>query len=248
MYQIFRQTLAFLTIVPAASGTAFNPACMGRMAGYFPLTGLVCGLILALVWLILGTLDFSVSLKSVLAVTGLIILTRGFHLDGLADTADALLSHRSREEKLAIFKDPHLGTFGVLAIVLDVLLKVFLLSSAMAAPLAWQALILFPLWGRLTASAVAVRSVYARPSGGLAQQLVSGAGREELRLAALTAILISLLGGWQCLLPVLGALLLGFGLAKLWSLALGGVTGDLLGASVEIGEIFSLALISALSR
>jgi adenosylcobinamide-GDP ribazoletransferase len=240
MYRLFRQTLAFLTILPGQAGAEFNSQDLARMPGCFPLVGLVVGLISALLWLTLGALNLSDSLIAILVVTGIVVLTRGFHLDGLADSADALLSHRSVLEKLQIFKDCHLGTFGVTAIVLDLLLKINLYAMVMATPLALTAFILVPLWGRLSATVVACSSRYARPSGGLSLNLVDGSGREEMRLAVLTSVVLSIFGGWLSLVTVLWALLVGFVLTKIWTRALGGVTGDLLGATVELGEILSL--------
>jgi adenosylcobinamide-GDP ribazoletransferase len=212
------------------------------MAGYFPLLGLTLGLILALVWLILGALSLSGSFNAIIVVIALAILTRGFHLDGLADTADALLSHRSVEEKLAILKDCHLGTFGVAAIVLDLLLKISLITEMMTLTSALVGLILAPVWGRLAASVVAVKGTYARSSGGLAHYVVDGAGSAEFRLAALSGLIISLLAGLTGLITAFGVLALGFFLAYIWRKALGGVTGDLLGATVEIGEIAALLI------
>jgi adenosylcobinamide-GDP ribazoletransferase len=179
-------------------------------------------------------------LKVILIVTAWVVLNRGFHLDGLADTADALLSHRSVEEKLAILKDCHLGTFGVVAIVLDLLLKLTLLEVALASPKALTVLILIPVWGKLTISIVTSLSQYARPSGGLAKSFVVGAGPKEAGLAMVSALLIGLIGGFLGLATMLFAIVLGVVLAIVWRKAIGGVTGDLLGASAEIGEIAGL--------
>jgi adenosylcobinamide-GDP ribazoletransferase len=185
-------------------------------------------------------LSLSESLRAIITVVSLAVLTRGFHLDGLADAADALLSHRSVEEKLGILKDCHLGTFGVAAIVLDLLLKINLLTEIMASAGGLAALALFPLWGRLAASVVAVNGQYARPEGGLGRRLVEGAGFGEFKLAVLSSLLISLVGGWPGLLTALWATLVAYFLSWVWNKSLGGVTGDLLGATVEIGEIAAL--------
>ncbi|MDR1606984.1 MAG: adenosylcobinamide-GDP ribazoletransferase [Deltaproteobacteria bacterium] len=242
MYRLFRQTLSFLTICPAPSGPPLTAEELSRSSGYFPLVGLVLGLIFALFWLILGSLGPPESVKAILVAIAAIVMTRGFHLDGLADTADALLSHRSTEEKLAIFKDCHLGVFGVTAIVLDLLLKVNLLEVALASPRGLTALILVPVWGRLAASLVAYLTNYVRPSGGLGQNIINGAGRPEALLALVSAFIISLWGGLLGLAVFGLTIIISLALAMVWRLALGGTTGDLLGASVELGEIGSLTL------
>ncbi|MDR2142128.1 MAG: adenosylcobinamide-GDP ribazoletransferase [Deltaproteobacteria bacterium] len=246
MYRLFRQALGFLTIVPAPQSDYPTEADLGRLPGYFPGVGLFCGLICCLFYFILERLSSPGSLTAILVVTLLIIVSRGFHLDGLADTADALLSHRSVEEKLEIFKDCHLGTFGVVAIVLDLLLKVALFELALASPQALVAVALTPLWGRFTATVVACRSRYARPSGGLGRHLINGSGRREFGLALAFSLALSSLGGLNGVLVTLGAAVVGSLLALAWRKSLGGATGDLLGASVEIGEIAALALWVAL--
>jgi len=231
----FRAALGFLSLIPVGRSAALTPEQLGHLPAFYPLVGLVFGLAL-------GALEFSGLLPPDLAalalVSLLVALNRGFHLDGLADAADALLSHRSRAEKLAILKDSRQGTFGVLAITLNIIIKIQLLSHLLpAAP--WLPF-LWPAWGRLGASAVAALSRYAGGETGLGRFMVERAGPRELGLAALFTFAPSLLGGPPALLSAAAALLFGLALVPLWHRALGGVTGDLLGASVELTEIFAL--------
>ncbi len=102
-----------------------------------------------------------------IAVLLLAALSGGLHLDGLADTADGLFSARSRERMLAIMKDSHIGTMGVLALVFAIGLKVAALSSlTLNARLA--VLVLMPLAGRTAMVLMLTTLPYARPDGGLA--------------------------------------------------------------------------------
>ncbi|MDR1545303.1 MAG: adenosylcobinamide-GDP ribazoletransferase, partial [Deltaproteobacteria bacterium] len=210
--------LAFLTIAPLRFSERLEPEDFGRLPGYYPLVGLFLGLAAA----VLAWVAYLAAAPAGFAATALaacqIIFTRGFHLDGLADAADALLSHRSLEKKFEILKDSRQGAFGVTAIVLDLLLKTSLLAALapdgrfLTAPL-----ILYPVWGRLTASIVAVRSDSARPeSGGLGCWMIQLSGPRELFLALASTLTLSACGGWAALAAALAAACLGLLLTPVW--------------------------------
>lgn len=246
MLSYYRLVLSFLTIIPVGRVGTPTPEMMGRLPGYYPLAGLTVGLACCAAYWLLCLIGAPAGAAPVLLVTILMILTRGFHLDGLADAADALLSHRSLERKLEILKDSHLGTFGVAAIILDVLLKAALLQSIAQNDRLWAALALYPVWGRLSASAVAVWGRNARDVPGLGYHMVQGGRGSDLLLAIITAAVASIFAGASGLWTALAALILGRFLVWVWRKALGGVTGDLLGASVELGELFSLMVFAIL--
>jgi adenosylcobinamide-GDP ribazoletransferase len=239
-FRCIKNVLAFMTILPFDQDERFGPEDFGRLPAFFPLAGLAIGLILFLARFDLAALNLPVYLTSVILVALSIILTRGFHLDGLADTMDGLLSHRTKEEKLAIMKDPHQGTFGVVAIILDILLKVFLLAALLGFPEYVPCLILYPLWGRLSTTIVSAFSSYARPSGGLGHDMVEFSGTREFLTGLLLSCAISALFGITAIMTAIFAALLGYLLTLVWKKALGGVTGDLLGSTTEISEISCL--------
>jgi len=233
----FRAALGFLSLIPIGRDAELTPEQFGRLPAFYPLVGLVFGLALGLLGFSAGKI-LPPDLTALVLVVLLVALNRGFHLDGLADAADALLSHRSQAEKLRILKDSRQGTFGVLAITLSIIIKIQLLSHLIpAAP--WLPF-LWPAWGRLGASAVAGLSRYVGEETGLGRFMVERSGPRELGLAALFTFAPSLMGGPPALLSAAAALLFGLALVPLWHRALGGVTGDLLGASIELTEIFTL--------
>ncbi|MDE5767792.1 MAG: adenosylcobinamide-GDP ribazoletransferase, partial [Oscillospiraceae bacterium] len=90
---------------------------------FFPFVGIFCGISFTLIWFLLKFLDIGAFLSGVLAILSMILMTGAIHLDGFCDTADALYSRRSQEEKLKILKDPHCGAFAVIAVVLVLLLQ-----------------------------------------------------------------------------------------------------------------------------
>lgn len=234
------ESLEYLTVIRFRRGASvWREEEIGRYPGYFPLVGLFLGLIMFGSREVLGLL-LPERLVALFLALLLIVLTRGFHLDGLADMADAVLSHRSRERMLEIMKDSHQGTFGVLALIFAVMLKFELLVLIISHP---AGLILFPLWGRLASSLVTVRSTYVGNPNGLGRFLVEGSNGSDLALATATALIFSvLIGGLAGLATVLGVVAFGLSLTWLWRRVLGGVTGDLLGASLELAELFGLLM------
>ena len=247
MLKSLRLALSFLTILPVGRLPDASPEAMAKLPGLYPAVGLVIGALACPAFLALDWAGLPNLAEAVLLAALSIVLTRGFHLDGLADCADALLSHRPLERKLEILKDSHLGTFGVAAIMLDILLKVALFSALISGGKILGALILHQAFGRLSASAVALWGRNAVQKPGLGFYMIEGCRYKELGLALLTSFLAGLiLAGLAGVFVCLAALALGCILVRVWKAALGGVTGDLLGASVELGELLSLLLLAIL--
>ncbi|KXS56121.1 MAG: hypothetical protein AMR96_04455 [Candidatus Adiutrix intracellularis] len=233
----FWTALGFLSLAPVGRRKPLSPDELGRLPAFFPMIGLVFGTGMFIIWQVGTTLALQPDLTALLVVVFLVVINRSFHLDGLADTADALFSHKPLAQKLLILKDSHQGTFGVLAIVLDIMIKTQLaVCLGIATP--W-ALILWPVWGRLGVSVISVRSNYVGTENGLGRWLVEKSSPRELYIATLFGLIFNLFFGIAAFLTTLAAGVFGLFLVWLWRRALGGVTGDLLGASVELTEIFS---------
>ncbi len=243
--KLFLATLGFLSLVPIGRDEPLTPGEFGRFPAFYPAVGLMFGIDLCIMWFLAG-LILPPRGAALLVVGLLVVLNRGFHIDGLADAADALFSHKSREEKLLIMKDSRQGTFGVLAIVLDILLKVEMVT--LVGPAAPWVLVLWPVWSRMAASVVAVVNSYVGSEGGLGRWMVENSGQRELFFSALFTLTVSLLLGLffgplaagAAVLAGVFVLFAGYFLSWGWTKALGGVTGDLLGATIEITEIFGL--------
>lgn len=235
----FVDALGFLSIVPMVRQNPLEPEEFGRFPAWYPVVGFVFGIDLLITWW-LASFVLPPTAAAVLVVAILVILNRGFHVDGLADAADGLLSHKSREQKLLIMKDSRQGTFGVLAIVFDMMIKVQFV--AVAAPAAPWVLLLWPIWGRVAASVVAVKSQYIGSEGGLGRYMVEYSTTRELFFAALFSLLVSLIFGGAAVLTCLAAIFSGFILVQVWKKALNGITGDLLGATIELTEMFILLI------
>lgn len=232
-----RPAIAFLTILPTGGSSLITAQRAARAQAWYPLTGLLIGALLTLCHALASQL-LPPGPTAALIVAVWAGLTRFLHLDGVIDTCDGLLGGHSREQRLAIMRDPRAGSFGVVAVVLVLLTKwsaVSALSTDNVRPL-----LLAPVAGRLCIVVTVAAFPYARPEG-LGAGFHQAARGLPLVIAAASALAISfIVSGPAGLLALAAAagvtLLLG-----LWaSRALGGVTGDSYGAACEFGECAAL--------
>ena len=125
-----RHCLAFLTRLPVPlPADAARPEALARAAWAFPLVGIVVGGVAGLALLAAEALGLDPLAGSVVAVAAAVLLTGGLHEDGLADVADGFGGGHDRAGKLAIMRDSRIGSYGVLALILSVGLRVSLLAS-----------------------------------------------------------------------------------------------------------------------
>ncbi|MBL7077278.1 MAG: adenosylcobinamide-GDP ribazoletransferase [Kiritimatiellae bacterium] len=233
-----------LTILPIPGRDATSPA---SSLGWFPVVGLLLGSIvtftLGAVAVLPVRLPSGIVALFVLAISTL--LTRGFHLDGLADWADGWWGGYDRERILAIMKDSHIGTFGVVALIFAILGKLICYAHLWShGNHEWIALSF--VLARMGMVDLAVAHPYARPGAGTAARFVGEArSLHWLLAAALTAAALLLWPG----LPLQHAamsILLALLVARLFGLRcrtrIGGVTGDILGAGGELIELATLLL------
>jgi adenosylcobinamide-GDP ribazoletransferase len=232
----FALAVSFLTVIPLRLKESPRPGDLGKAAGWFPVIGALMGGLVATVFYGLS-LILPHLLAATLATAVWIALTGGLHLDGLADCCDGMMHASSRERRLEIMKDPRLGTFGAIGLVLTILLKVICLYS-MPASLAWVALPFAAGLGRYLLLP-AGRQPLARP-GGMGADFASGLNRTVILWSALVVVLLTALAGWRGLLVVLVVHVVTWGVLSLAKARLGGVTGDVLGLVVELAELVTL--------
>lgn len=234
----------FLTAIPVArSCDDPEPWELAASMGWYPLIGLILGLILAFSDLLLGQW-FSDHVVNGLLLVILIVLTRGLHQDGLADTLDGLAGGRIPAERLAIMRDGRIGAIGATGLILVLGLKYAGLTD-LPDKGRMAVLLCVPAVGRWAIVISAVSAPYARAEGGLAQPFVAHLSSRHLMGA--TALLslallwaIGPLGAVSCL-AVLG--LATYGMTRFARRLLGGITGDTLGAVNEIAELLFLIVV-----
>jgi adenosylcobinamide-GDP ribazoletransferase len=239
----FWTALQFLTILPSPRRREITAENFGQSLAYFPLVGLLLGVIL------LG-LNFGLALflpssvVNALLVASLVLLTGAHHLDGLIDTFDGVMAGKSKEERLAIMSDSKVGAFGIVAAILILLLKYVSLSSATILP----ALLLMPTLSRWTMVSIMSAFPYAKTSGmGLAFK--QGANWKRLTVSTVIALAVAVIVLQIQGLALIAALwLVIFGIASYFRSRLGGLTGDSYGAINELAEVAVLLLIIVIWR
>ncbi|SCW56728.1 cobalamin-5'-phosphate synthase [Paenibacillus tianmuensis] len=248
----------FLSRLPVPVKLDYNDALFRRSVVFYPLVGLVLGLITAAAGLLLTSV--LPPLPTAALLLGIwVLLTGALHLDGLMDTADGILSHRSRERMLEIMKDSRVGAMGVIAAVLVLLLKWSLLTELLPAAVTgsqwnlWLLLALVPLWSRWYMVVAIACWPYARQAGSGMGGFFRGVGAGHAVGSGLVALLLSLcvvaageaFGGlslpfWHMvgIIVILLAVTMGAGVLMSVSIhrKLGGLTGDTYGAMNELLE------------
>ena len=236
-----RGAWAFLTRLPGGVHPETDRD-LGRSVPWFPVVGAVVGALSgAVYWALHGPLGSL--LAAVLAVAAGAVVTGCFHEDGLADTADAL-GGASRQRRLAIMKDPRVGAFGVLALVLSTLVRVFAVSS-LAATDGLIALVVAHMLGRTMAVAV-MGAAPAAAGTGLGHSYTAHRPRAwtvaAIVITSAAAASLGPPGAVSLATAASGAVLVGL---IAWR-AFGGVTGDVLGATEQVAEMAVLVSAAAL--
>ncbi len=238
-----RRALGFLTVYPLRASDTWSPETLGSSMVYYPLVGTLIGMALWILFILLSGL-FAMPIVNVLLLAGLIFITGGLHIDGLADTVDGLNGGYSREETLQIFKDPHVGSMAVVGVTLVLLLKYACLNQ-LSYDTMLPALVLMATLSRYAMVQLASFSPYARPSGGVGEPFVRGIKQEHFYTAMLlTTALVLVFGGMPGLLIGMLVVLATLGYQAYSLRRLGGITGDVLGASNEINETLVLLLVT----
>jgi adenosylcobinamide-GDP ribazoletransferase len=233
--------LTFLTVFPWPRFGEVTSGDLARSLFWFPWVGALLGLVY---WLAGAGLShyFPPAAAAALLLALTVLLTRGLHLDGLADTVDGLGGGRTPEARLAIMKDSRLGAFGAISLVLVLLIKYSFLLVIFDRGLARE-LVLFPIisrWGIVVLTGLAP---YARSGGGLGQAMTEGATPSLITGSTLAALLFSFLaGGYRGPISLVLAALVVWGASRYFRRHLGGVTGDVYGAMNEILETFVLGV------
>lgn len=242
MINDIRVAFAFLTRITVKHGQEFSIA---RSARWFPLVGWVIGGATALVFLTLHQL-IPAAPAAAIAILISTLITGGFHHDGLADTFDGLVGGWTPTDRLRILKDSRHGTYGVLAIVLQVAIQISLLSTLPATHGALALLTAHTL-GRLAPIYFMLAPAAPLHEGMGATYVREVKKRDILLSTLLTIVLLIGLISLHLIFLTLILTIVGLIFLKYVKNKIGGVVGDVLGASEQIAEtviLFYFVLIS----
>jgi adenosylcobinamide-GDP ribazoletransferase len=225
----------FLTRLPLGR-IPYDPNALSRSAKFFPLVGLVIGL-LGAEWYLWLARHLPATIAALLTIAFFVLATGGLHEDGLADVADGFGGGWNREQILAILKDSHIGTFGALAIVISVGLRFLLLGSLPA-----ERVVLYLVSAQVLCRWTALPLGYALPA---ARESVGQGARIAHQISGGSLIIgtVITVAVLACALrralwsPLLSTLAVTFFTGLYYWRRVGGVTGDCFGATNQLAEI-----------
>ena len=245
----FLAALQFLTSIRLPWRSEVSPEALGRSAPYFPLVGLIIGLILAsLNWLF--SLVLPPSLVNALLIVSMVLITGALHLDGFVDTCDGIAGHKTVEDRWSVMHDSRAGAFGIVGVVLLLPVKYVSLNS-IPGPLMITTLLFMPVVSRWAMVYAIFAYSYAQASG-LGQIFKQGTRWPGFIAATVITVVLAVV-----LIPLfqLTGLVLIFGvwvitviLATYFKSKFSGLTGDTYGAINEVAEVSVLILVTLLVR
>ncbi|MEG2436601.1 MAG: adenosylcobinamide-GDP ribazoletransferase [Cetobacterium sp.] len=240
----------FMTRLPFPGGNNFDSKELGKGMKWFPVVGMVIGVINLIVATVLEGFIPSPLLMSIILVTLDVIMTGGLHLDGLADTFDGIFSYRSKQKMLEIMKDSRVGTNGVLVLILYFIFKIaFLMETSELFGVSQGIIMLIvPVLSRINSVVNCTFEPYARASG-MGKTFVDNTDGMGLGISYLTVTVFLYLVSSYFNFPFISLFIIlnimtatGFFFGKLITKKIGGITGDTLGALLELSSVLSLVL------
>jgi adenosylcobinamide-GDP ribazoletransferase len=236
----------FLTCIPVSLRDAPSAGDLRWAAAYYPLVGLLIGLGAVAVYKAAAALLPASSVAIVLVLLFLVAVTGALHEDGLADWADGFMGARERDRVLEIMRDSRIGTFGALAVIFALLLKYTLLTSLGERELV-GGLIVAPALSRWLVLPLAMGARPARPAG-LGSTFAGQIGLAQVLIAAIPVLLV---GAWLFQVSFLALAAGAAGTVAFFGWychhRIGGVTGDCLGAAIQLAELATYLLVAVLA-
>lgn len=227
-------SLQFFSRIPIPLAIDFNKKNIRYSLFFLPLVGAIVGGIGGGVFYLLA--PYSIPLASFMALLATIVTTGGLHLDGLADTFDGFLSNRDKDQTLEIMEDSRVGAFGVLSLILVILFK-FILISTIKRPV--LSLILSFANSRLVASYIIAFKKPAK-SKGLGYLFNQSSPKPFVIVSIFLYSSIIILLEIRNIVPLMITFLFGLYMSHVSKQKIDGLTGDVYGAIIEIGDAISL--------
>jgi adenosylcobinamide-GDP ribazoletransferase len=254
-----RLAFGLLTIFPVGSPGPVTRRTVGRAVAFFPLVGLVLGVLGAVVVKLARASYHTYSLQllpAALALALLAFLSRGMHLNGLSDVADGLGASKDPKRSLEVMDQPTIGAFGVMAIVFVVLVQAAALERCILFHRGSLAIVLSATVGRLAMVVACRRGIRPAREAGFGALVAGTIRRRAVALVVVLTAAAGALGGkfdidggrsrlaLHAVLALIAALVVTEFLRWLWCRRLGGITGDVLGALNEIATAVVLLVLA----
>lgn len=243
MKNIFEQLIIltkFMTRIPIPIKVNYDPKKLGKSIKFFPFVGLIIGFILYYTSIILVKFSKNNLINALIVIVIELMVVGIIHIDGLCDTFDGLFSYREKEKMLEIMKDSRIGTNGAIILVLYFIAKILFISEIFSINLKY--LIIYPVLARLATPVNAAFSDYARKNG-MSNFIISQNSAFEGIFSIILAVALSfLIFSFKGFELFLGAFLFIIFFMQFVKKKIDGVTGDTMGAALELTTIFVLFL------
>jgi adenosylcobinamide-GDP ribazoletransferase len=251
LFKTFYMSFGMFCAIPVPT-SEWDDSCANRILVFFPIIGLIIGLLWYGLSLLLGLFTLPIIIKAALIMLFPFVVTGFLHLDGFMDSSDALLSRRSREEKLRILKDPHTGAFAVISLGVVFVLwfaSVHAITQKAQNIQIMQMLIFIPVLSR-AAAGFALLTMKTLEQSSYAAFFKKGTGLSQK--IALAVIALITCGFMIYLAGIKGAAVCGVMLLLFWAAAfnakyeLGGVSGDVAGYALTIAETAAVLIMAVI--
>lgn len=241
MINSFLIVISFISVIPVPK--KFIPVWNSHTLRYFCVMLGIAGILFSFLWFIFWFMlcrlvMLSDILRGFMMMIFTLTLTGGLHMDGLMDTCDAVFSHRDRDTRLKILSDTHAGSFAVMGCMIIFMAGTLLFSELLSSHTHTDIITLsfIPAYSRLGMSLLLVNLPFAKKNG-LAVMLGSSGNKRDNIALIIMLLLFSFFT--SKIIPVI-MIIFAFLWAKLCIKIFGGITGDLLGAFVELSEVIML--------
>lgn len=238
-------SLSFLTRLPIRINYEVSQNEFYKSMLLMPIVGLILGLIIYLISMILQYINY-IPIRNILLLIIIIYLSGGLHLDGFADTIDGFFSSKNKEKTIAIMKDPHIGTFGVIGLILIIFSYYYVLDFCFSNSILF---IIFPIIGRFCGIFLGAYFKASPLNNGLGSEFVKVDSSKIfliylIPIIILTYVLLKIMGIISLIITIILAFLEGLMCNK----KIDGITGDTIGFTIETTQIFYIFIYIFLSQ
>ena len=238
--------IQFMTRIPIPIKVEYSEKQLGKGIKYFPLVGYLIGIIIFITGIVLNKYIDNKYIISLLLILIELKLVGLIHIDGLADSFDGLFSYRDKDRILEIMKDSRVGTNGVVVLIFYYLAKLILIAEIISRG-DMRCLIIYPIIARMSTSVNAGFGVYARDNGMSTGIIGMNQVKDSIFSVILTLLLIILVyynsGILKGLVMFVAGILFIFYFRRVVYKKIGGITGDTMGASLEMTGLIVLLIV-----
>lgn len=225
----------FFSRLPFKKNIDFTRENISYSVFFMPFVGLTIGFISAIFFNIIA--QFDRLMASFFTVAIMMILTGGLHIDGLSDTFDGFLSNRNKEKTLEIMKDSRIGTFGTIAIIFVVLGKILLIYRITKNI---NTAIIFSMASSRLATSINIAHKKCAKNDGLGFLFYNSKPLNKVIISSVLYVLFISIENIYNIIPLVVTIMFSLAFAKWADIKIGGITGDINGATIELGEMISL--------